>query len=132
MIPILAYFDDVFPELAKQKDFCSKKVIEEEENLLRTLDAGLSKDWMYWLQSEILGRAMHLNYTIPGFPLILPGWLHREIWKLTRADLKVELEKQRTRSRAAAVTETGDWVMVSEGNTQFVGYDESERWCPKY
>jgi hypothetical protein len=36
------------------------------------------------------------------------------------------MEKQKTRSRAAAEQETGDWVMVNEDESvEFVGYDTS-------
>ncbi|HEY5406473.1 MAG TPA: alanine--tRNA ligase [Ginsengibacter sp.] len=44
LIPLLAkQFENVFPELFKQKDFVEKVVKEEEQNFLRTLERGLKK-----------------------------------------------------------------------------------------
>lgn len=128
LIPILAsYFDDVFPELAKQKDFVAKVIEEEEKTFLRTLDAGLKRLDVLTAIGNIKGSDAFELYDTFGFPLDLTRLICTERnLEVDEDGFKVELEKQRTRSRAAAVTETGDWVMVSEGNTQFVGYDESE------
>src|SRR5215216_1867873 len=44
LVPMLAkQFENVFPELEKQKDFVSKGVREEEEAFLRTLDKGINR-----------------------------------------------------------------------------------------
>ena len=37
-----------------------------------------------------------------------------------------EMQKQKDRARNAAAVETGDWVKVRDGETEFVGYDETE------
>ena len=39
------------------------------------------------------------------------------------------MEKQKARARNAAAVETGDWVTLREGETEFVGYDYSEYEC---
>ena len=42
LVPIIAeQFENVFPELDKQKDFVAKVIHEEENNFLRTLDKEL-------------------------------------------------------------------------------------------
>ncbi len=44
LIPLLAkQFENVFPELDKQKDFISKVIYEEEQNFLRTLGKGIER-----------------------------------------------------------------------------------------
>ena len=39
------------------------------------------------------------------------------------------MEKQKARARNAAAVETGDWITLREGETEFVGYDYSEYEC---
>ena len=36
------------------------------------------------------------------------------------------MQKQKARARNAATVVTGDWVILKEGETQFVGYDFTE------
>ncbi len=49
LIPLLAkQFENVFPELYKQKDFVEKVVKEEEQNFLRTLEKGILRFEMYY------------------------------------------------------------------------------------
>ena len=38
-------------------------------------------------------------------------------------EFNVEMQKQKERARNAAAVETGDWVILKEGETEFVGYD---------
>ncbi|MBR5189942.1 MAG: alanine--tRNA ligase, partial [Paludibacteraceae bacterium] len=37
-----------------------------------------------------------------------------------------EMQKQKDRARNAAAVETGDWVVVREGDIEFVGYDQTQ------
>ena len=37
-----------------------------------------------------------------------------------------EMQKQKERARNAAQVETGDWIIVNEGEEQFVGWDFTE------
>ncbi len=49
LLPFIAkQFENVFPELEKQKDFVGKIVHEEEQNFLRTLESGLIKIEKYF------------------------------------------------------------------------------------
>ena len=53
LIPLLAkQFENVFPELDKQKDFVEKVVKEEEEAFLRTLEKALIKVIMLMIQNH--------------------------------------------------------------------------------
>ena len=45
------------------------------------------------------------------------------------ADIKefdAEMQQQKQRARNAAAVETGDWITLQEGTTEFVGYDYTE------
>ncbi|KAA6309969.1 Alanine--tRNA ligase, partial [termite gut metagenome] len=41
-------------------------------------------------------------------------------------EFNAEMQKQKARARNAATIETGDWVVLREGVTRFVGYDYTE------
>jgi alanyl-tRNA synthetase len=41
-------------------------------------------------------------------------------------EFKAEMQKQKERARNAAAVETGDWITLNEGETNFVGYDYTE------
>ena len=71
---------------------------------------------------------MPLPYMIPsGFPLDLTELILRE--NGMTADIKefdAEMQQQKQRARNAAAIETGDWITLKEGTTEFVGYDYTE------
>lgn len=41
-------------------------------------------------------------------------------------EFNTEMQQQKQRARNAAAIETGDWVTLREGTTEFVGYDYTE------
>ena len=41
-------------------------------------------------------------------------------------EFNAEMAKQKERARNAAAVENGDWVVLKEGETEFVGYDFTE------
>ena len=41
-------------------------------------------------------------------------------------EFDVEMQKQKERARNAAAIETGDWITIKEGESNFVGYDTTE------
>lgn len=132
--PVLAgQFKDVFPELQQQLDYVCKVVLEEEQSFLRTLDKGLKR--MEGLEA-ITGEQAFELYDTYGFPLDLTALIARERgWTVDEQGFRKEMEKQKSRSRADAVKETGDWISVSEHTgTEFIGYDftESESRVTKY
>lgn len=63
-------------------------------------------------------------YDTYGFPLDLTELILKENGlTLNHADFDAEMQKQKARARNAAAVETGDWVVLHEGETEFVGYD---------
>ncbi len=128
LVPILAeQFKDVFPELKAQQDFVIRVITEEELGFLRTLDTGIKKFDEYKGKSVDGKFAFELFDTF-GFPIDLTQLMARE------RDMEVDmtgfnkcLDEQKERSRAAAVVDTDDWVIVKEGEeVEFIGYDETE------
>ena len=135
LMPQLAeQFRTVFPELHHQVDFVSRVVREEEESFLRTLDKGLKRiDDLMSSSAEGLdidGPAAFELYDTYGFPLDLTRLIAAENGrKVDEAGFEAEMRKQKDRSRAATVTDSGDWVVVSEqgpAGTSFTGYTSLE------
>ena len=133
LMPVLArQFEDVFPELHKQIDLVTKVVKEEEDAFLRTLDKGLK------IVDEILSSnstdkiikgevAFELHDTF-GFPIDLTNLIAGENgWGVDEKGFEVELQKQKTRSRAATALDTDDWIVLKDAAAvKFVGYDTLE------
>lgn len=134
LVPVLAsQLKNVFSELESQKDYVSKVIFEEETSFLRTLDRGLKR--IEGLQS-ITGEQAFELYDTFGFPLDLTSLIARERgFSVDEVGFKAEMEKQKSRSKADASKETGDWVLVSsDAKSEFIGYDnlESEVTIIKY
>ncbi|MFM7430401.1 MAG: alanine--tRNA ligase [Flammeovirgaceae bacterium] len=64
-------------------------------------------------------------YDTFGFPFDLTSLIARERGlKVNEKGFNEEMAKQKTRSKADAAKETGDWVVVSDGEKpEFIGYD---------
>jgi alanyl-tRNA synthetase len=134
LVPVLGnQLRDVFPELESQKDYVGKVIFEEEASFLRTLEKGLKR--IEGL-SSISGEQAFELYDTYGFPLDLTSLIARERgFTVDEEGFKVEMEKQKSRSKAAAAKETGDWVLIGEDvKSEFIGYDflESEIKIIKY
>ncbi len=119
---------DVFPELEKQKAYVSKVIFEEEASFLRTLEKGLKRIEIIEaeLKNKIVsGEQSFELYDTFGFPLDLTSLIARERgFSVDEAGFKVEMEKQKSRSKAAAVKETGDWILIDDDKKpEFIGYD---------
>ncbi|GHT33765.1 hypothetical protein FACS189434_08720 [Bacteroidia bacterium] len=122
-----------YPELTAQKTLIEKVIKEEEESFLRTLETGIKlldrviDDTKAAGKTEISGVDAFTLYDTYGFPLDLTELILREQnLTLNNAEFDTEMQKQKARARNAAAVETGDWVIVNEGETQFVGYDTFE------
>jgi alanyl-tRNA synthetase len=122
---------NVFPELESQKDYVAKVVFEEETSFLRTLEKGLKR--IEQIQSDLKGKSISGEvafelYDTFGFPLDLTSLIAREKGlSVDEAGFKVEMEKQKSRSKADAVKETGDWMLVgADVKSEFIGYDNIE------
>ncbi len=126
LVPVLAnQLKDVFTELESQKDYVSKVIFEEETSFLRTLEKGLKR--IEGLKA-ISGEQAFELYDTYGFPLDLTSLIAREKgFSVDEEGFKVEMEKQKTRSKAAAVKETGDWILIGDDvKSEFIGYDHLE------
>ncbi len=121
----------VFPELKKQETLIGKVLFEEEESFLRTLEQGISRfEKMVAEQKNKLvfsGENAFELYDTFGFPIDLTQLLARE--KNSEVDMPAFekcLQQQKDRSKAAAKTEAGDWVILREAvQTVFSGYDKT-------
>ena len=129
LVPVLAeQMGDAFPELQSQQDYVSKVVFEEESAFLRTLEKGLKR--IDSIQTELKNKAITGEqafelYDTFGFPLDLTSLIARERgFTVDEEGFKKQMEKQKSRSKADAVKETGDWITVGEDErTEFIGYD---------
>ncbi|SKC00145.1 alanyl-tRNA synthetase [Sphingobacterium nematocida] len=127
LVPVLAaQFKGVFDELYQQQDFVEKVVLEEEVSFLRTLTTGIQRFENYTEGHQVIdGEFAFELFDTYGFPIDLTELLARE--KGLTVDMEAfdkALQIQKERSRAATVIDTGDWVVVNEGDdVEFVGYD---------
>ncbi|MBT1686570.1 alanine--tRNA ligase [Dawidia soli] len=132
LVPVLGnQLKDVFPELESQKEYVGKVIFEEETSFLRTLEKGLKR--LDAIQAELKGQvisgplAFELYDTF-GFPIDLTSLIARERGLSVDEDgFKAEMEKQKSRSKADAAKETGDWITVgTDVKPEFIGYDNLE------
>lgn len=127
---------DAFPELKAQKEIIMKVMKEEEDSFLRTLEKGISLLTNVMEQTKAEGKnviagdkAFNLFDTY-GFPIDLTELICRENgMSVDEAGFDAEMQKQKERARNAASVETGDWVVLKEGECEFVGYDYTEYNC---
>ncbi|HTH55535.1 MAG TPA: alanine--tRNA ligase [Cyclobacteriaceae bacterium] len=117
---------DVFPELHKQEEYVERVVHEEEISFLRTLDRGLKR--IENLTGAISGEQAFELYDTFGFPFDLTSLIARErAMSVDEKSFQEEMQKQKSRSKADAAKETGDWVLVgSDTKTEFIGYESVE------
>ncbi|MTI22441.1 alanine--tRNA ligase [Fulvivirga sp. RKSG066] len=135
LVPILTkQFDDVFPELKAQEDFVMKVIEQEEVSFLRTLENGLKKLDVVKQELEasgekvVDGKIAFELYDTYGFPFDLTSLIARENGlSIDERGFISQMEKQKSRSKADAAKETGDWEVVKAGeNVKFLGYDQLE------
>ena len=134
LLPVLIEnMGTAYPELNAQKTLIEKVIIEEEESFLRTLDNGIRlldkvmSDTRAAGGTVISGVSAFTLYDTYGFPLDLTELILRENGMTVNTDeFNAEMAKQKARARNAAAVENGDWVVLKEGETEFVGYDFTE------
>ena len=121
---------EAYPELQAQKELIKKVIKEEEDAFLRTLDNGIKllesliSDARSKGVNQISGKDAFVLYDTYGFPLDLTQLILRENgMTLDINEFDAEMAKQKERARNAASMDTGDWVVVNEGDQEFVGYD---------
>ena len=128
LVPVLAaQFEGVFDELKSQQDFVQKVILEEEISFLRTLATGIQRFEKYHSDKQQIDGAFAFElYDTFGFPIDLTELMAREKgWTVDMEGFNKALEEQKNRSRAATAIDTGDWIVLHEGDeTEFIGYDE--------
>lgn len=131
LIPALAdTMADAYPELNTQRELIEKVIKEEEDSFLRTLETGIRmldkivEEINAAGQAAIDGASAFTLYDTYGFPLDLTELILREQgMEVDRPGFDMEMQKQKNRARHAATVETGDWVVLKDGEPEFVGYD---------
>lgn len=131
LLPVLIEtMGDAYPELVAQKALIEKVIKEEEESFLRTLETGIRlldkkiEETKAAGKTVISGVDAFTLYDTYGFPLDLTELILRENGMEVNIDeFNAEMQKQKERARNAAAIETGDWVVLKEGESKFVGYD---------
>jgi alanyl-tRNA synthetase len=132
LVPVLAnQMGEFFPEIKSQEQLVTNVIREEEASFLRTLEQGiqlLDNVISTTTGKEVSGEKAFELYDTFGFPIDLTALILRERgFSLDEAGFETELQKQKTRSRAASEVSTEDWSVLIPGNVEtFVGYDQTE------
>ena len=121
---------EAYPELVAQQELVVKVIKEEEDAFLRTLETGIRLldkvmvDTKAAGKTEISGVEGFTLYDTYGFPLDLTELILRENgMTVNETEFNAEMQKQKERARNAAAVETGDWVELKAGESEFIGYD---------
>ena len=109
---------------------------EEEDSFLRTLETGIRLLDRVMAETRASGKTVidgveaFTLFDTYGFPLDLTELICRENgMTVDEETFHAEMQKQKERARNAAAVETGDWVVVREGETEFKGWDYTEHEC---
>ena len=131
LVPVLvAEMGSAYPELKTQQELIAKVMKQEENSFLRTLDRGISlltvdmEELKAAGKKELEGEKAFRLFDTYGFPLDLTELICGENgFSVDENGFNEEMTKQKERARNAAAVENSDWVSVSEGEQEFVGYD---------
>ena len=122
---------EAYPELKAQEAQITPVIKSEEEAFLRTLDKGiglldkLMDEARKAGKKEISGVDVFTLKDTYGFPLDLTELILRENGFTTNEEeYNKALEHQKSMGREANKQDLGDWTVLAEGETEFVGYDE--------
>lgn len=127
---------DAYPELTAQRELIARVMKEEEDSFLRTLEKGINllTTEMDELKAqgkiELSGKEAFRLFDTYGFPLDLTELICREHgFGVDEKQFEEEMAQQKARARNAAAVENSDWVVLREGEQEFVGYDYTEYEC---
>ena len=128
---LIADLGEAYPELVKQEAQITPVIKSEEEAFLRTLDKGiglldkLMAEAKKAGKTELSGVDVFTLKDTYGFPLDLTELILRENGFTTNEEeYNKALEHQKSMGREANKQDLGDWTVLAEGETEFVGYDE--------
>ena len=124
---------DAFPEIAAQQKLVMKVMQEEESSFLRTLENGIKllqgviDETKAAGKTEIAGDKAFTLFDTFGFPLDLTELICREQGlTVDEKGFDVCMQEQKNRARNAAEVKLGDWVVLGDAESEFVGYDFTE------
>ena len=134
LVPTLvAEMGDAFPEIAAQQKLVMKVMQEEESSFLRTLENGIKllqgviDETKAAGKTEIAGDKAFTLFDTFGFPLDLTELICREQGlTVDEKGFDACMQEQKNRARNAAEVKLGDWVVVNDAESEFVGYDYTE------
>ena len=120
-----------FPELLKEQKLAFNVIKEEEYSFLKTLEQGLNilEDLIEKSSNaKISGEKVFELYDTFGFPYDLTALIVNEKgYEIEEEGFNIAMNKQKTRSREAAVSTMGDWVLLNHSEKEeFIGYDKLE------
>ena len=125
--PLAQQMGSFFPELVKEQQLAFNVIREEEISFLKTLQKGLIMldDVLRKDSKQVSGEKAFELYDTYGFPFDLTALIVSERgFSVDEKTFKAAMETQKNRSRAAAGSQTGDWVILNDKETsRFVGYD---------
>ena len=128
---LIADLGEAYPELVKQESQIIPVIKSEEEAFLRTLDKGITlldklmDEARKAGKTEISGVDVFTLKDTYGFPLDLTELILRENGFTTNEEeYNKALEHQKSMGREANKQDLGDWTVLAEGDTEFVGYDQ--------
>jgi alanyl-tRNA synthetase len=118
-----------FPELVREQQLAYNVIKEEENSFLKTLDQGLVLLGSILEQSKrktIDGAKAFELFDTFGFPFDLTALIAYERgFTVDQAGFDQAMDAQKSRSRAAAASKAGDWVVLSTSEREdFIGYDQ--------
>lgn len=122
---------DAFPELKREQKLAFNVIREEENSFLKTLDQGLLllDTILKATKDKVVDGAKAFElYDTYGFPYDLTALIASERgFSVDEAGFSASMEEQKSRSRAAASSKAGDWVvLLANEKEEFVGYDNLE------
>ncbi len=137
LLPVLVReMGGAYPELKAQQELIGRVMKQEEESFLRTLENGIQlltedMDEMRAAgKKELDGSKAFRLFDTYGFPLDLTELILGENgFTVDEKQFDAEMAQQKARARNAAAVENGDWVVLRDGEQEFVGYDYTEYEC---
>jgi alanine--tRNA ligase len=127
---------DAYPELTAQRELIARVMKEEEDSFLRTLEKGINllttemDELKAQGKTELSGKEAFRLFDTYGFPIDLTELICREHgFSVDEKQFEEEMAQQKARARNAAAVENSDWVVLREGEQEFVGYDYTEYEC---
>ena len=125
-----------YPELTAQHELIARVMKEEEDSFLRTLEKGINllttemDELKAQGKTELSGKEAFRLFDTYGFPIDLTELICREHgFSVDEKQFEEEMAQQKARARNAAAVENSDWVVLREGEQEFVGYDYTEYEC---